>query len=282
MVSEYRLVARVSSLRTLALTAVLLGAAPGCVARGFFTDGSSVSMGRADRGVLRDGHELPLAGKGYQVPPVWAKRGTNYGTDEMVGAIQRAAARVADRLPGGTLGVGDLSHRGGGDMSFHRSHENGRDADLLFYSIDMMGAPLPPADAMPRYRGWRLRGREPYEDTGAPIGRRYFDVPRNWELVAALLEDETIDVEYLFVSEQLRDRMIEYAKSIGAPPHTILHAQKTLKQPRGFQPHDDHLHLRVRCATTDRFQGCVDEGRVRLRSEIVRAPSVISVGNARL
>ena len=65
---------------------------------------------------------------------------------ELVDAIQRAAALVARRQPGAVLGVGDLSQRGGGNVAFHRSHENGRDADLLFYSVDENGAPQHPND----------------------------------------------------------------------------------------------------------------------------------------
>src|SRR5438270_231880 len=118
--------------------------ASGCVAKGFFTDGTSVSMGRADRGVLRGGRALALSGPGYTVPPSWAERRTHFGTDELVLAIERAAARVESEQPGALLGVGDLSVRGGGDMPFHRSHENGRDADLLFYSVDAAGQPLAP------------------------------------------------------------------------------------------------------------------------------------------
>jgi penicillin-insensitive murein endopeptidase len=238
-----------------------------CAGKGLFTDGSSVSLGRADRGVLRGGRELALAGSGYTVPPTWAARGTQWGTDELVGAIQRAAARVERERPGGLLGVGDLSQRGGGNMPFHRSHENGRDADLLFYSVDETGAPLPPADAMPRYRGWKLRGRAPYEDAGKPIGRRYLDVPRTWALTRALLEDSRVEVEYLFVSERIRDRLIEEARAEGAPHEVLLKAERALKQPAGFLPHDDHLHLRVKCPAGDRWQGCVDQGRVRLRRE---------------
>ena len=54
----------------LALAAVSLGAS-GCVHRGFFTDGTSVSLGRADRGALRSAAELPPDGPGYTTPALW-------------------------------------------------------------------------------------------------------------------------------------------------------------------------------------------------------------------
>jgi penicillin-insensitive murein endopeptidase len=261
--------------RAALLLALALGSAA-CVGKGLLTDGSSVSMGRADRGVLRGGRALPLAGPGFVVPPEWAGRGTQYGTDELVGAIERAAARVSDEHPGALLGVGDLSRRGGGDMSFHRSHESGRDADLLFYSVDDEGEPLAPPDAMPRYRGRHLRAHEPYEDRGnwkSPTGRR-LDLERTWALVRALLSDPSIDVEYLFVSEKIEDKLIDWAKEQGEEEALVKRAQVALRQPAGLPPHDDHLHLRIRCPSGDRFQGCVDEGPVRLRVLDLVRPTV--------
>jgi penicillin-insensitive murein endopeptidase len=103
------------------------------------------------------------------------------------------------------------------------------------------------------------------------VSPRRFDLARNWALVEALLVDPAIDVEYLFISERLRDRLLEHAASIHAPADRIDRARRALRQPPRVPPHDDHLHLRIRCSAADRSQGCVDEGRVRLRSEVARA-----------
>jgi penicillin-insensitive murein endopeptidase len=253
-------------LRSLSRTSVALLAvvASGCVHRGFFTDGTSVSYGRADRGLLRSGVELPPEGSGYVVPGVWRDRGTQFGTAELITAIQRAARAVEERLPGGILGVGDLSRRGGGRMQFHKSHENGRDADLIFYAVDEDGQPVAPTSAMPRYDR-RLRSRAPYERSPVAVSPRHFDLARNWALITALLDDATIDVEYLFVSERLREHLIDYARAAGERPEVIARAARALRQPRRALPHDDHLHLRIRCAPSDLSQGCVDEGPVRVR-----------------
>lgn len=264
-----------SPIRGLALLAVLLAGGSGCVHKGFFTDGTSVSYGRSTRGLLLRGKELPLAGRGYLVPPLWVNRDTRFGVDELVDAVVRAAARVDEKLPGGTLGVGDLSGRRGGRATHHRSHENGRDADLIFYALDAeTGQPLPPApDAMPRY-GRHLQSRPPRETPGAPISPRRFDLARNWELVAALLDDPSIDVEYLFLSEPLRDKLLEHAAKAGEHEEVIARARAALRAPRGgILPHDDHLHVRLRCSASDRALGCVDAGRIRLHVEHVPGPA---------
>jgi penicillin-insensitive murein endopeptidase len=156
-------------------------------------------------------------------------------------------------------------------MPYHRSHENGRDADLIFYAVDAAGTPLGPPEAMPRYDR-RLRSHPPRDPVSTPISARTFDLTRNWALVAALLDDPSIDVEYLFISERLRERLLDYARATSVPAALLEKARVALRQPHGGHalPHDDHLHLRIKCSASDRAQGCVDEGAVRLRVERVR------------
>jgi penicillin-insensitive murein endopeptidase len=243
------------------------------VGRALFTDGTSVSLGAAHRGALRGGRALPTAGEGYVIPPSWQARGMWWGTDELVAAVERAAQRVAAEYPGSMLGVGDLSQRGGGGVPLHKSHESGRDADLIFYAIDADGTTLAPPDTMPRYCTRRLRNCTPYEGAQAVVTPRYFDLQRNWALVRALVTDRAVDVGYLFIAERLRDRLLSYARSVGEAEDVVRRAAMVLRPPgHRALPHDDHLHLRIRCSPADRAQGCVDEGYVRLRSELVRAP----------
>ena len=257
------------AVRSLLLLAVSVAALhSGCIGQALLTDGTSVSLGRADRGYLRGGRWLPPEGPGYVTPGPWRDRGLGYGTDELVEAIQRAAFRVADRYPGGVLGVGDLSRRGGGRQPHHKSHEAGRDADLIFYAVDNAGLPVAPPPAMPRYDR-HLHSRAPHDTPPEPVAPRRFDVARNWALVAALLEDPSIEVEYLFIADRLRRPMLQYAATIGEPAALVDRAARSLRQPRHALPHDDHLHLRIRCAPSDLAQGCMDTGRVRMRSERV-------------
>ncbi len=247
----------------LLLSSVLLG---GCVAPGFFTDGSSVSVGTFTGGYLRKGRRLPEKGEGYLVPPMWKTRGANFGTDELVGAIRRVARRVAREYPGGTLGIADLSLLGGGDSELHRSHENGRDADLIYFAVDELGRSVAPVDSMPRY-GPDLVAFPPRPQLHGvkfgPFSPRKFDVKRNWALVRALLSDPEIEVQYLFINRQLKERLLAHAASIGESPELVDRAVELLRQPGDSLPHDDHLHLRIYCAADDRPYGCTDRGLQR-------------------
>src|SRR5262245_40007677 len=183
--SSWLAVERVSSRRSTRLAVALMAlplVAGGCVGPGFFTDFSSVSLGTFNQGLLRHGRRLPSDGEGYVVPPLWARRGNQFATDELVAAIRRAARRVKREYPGSTLGIGDLSQRGGGDSELHRSHENGRDADLIYFAVDDKGKPVRPADSMPRY-GTDLKSMAPvvtHNVTFGPFTPRRFDVKRNW------------------------------------------------------------------------------------------------------
>lgn len=261
-----------ASIATLGLALGVAVASSGCVHKGFFSDGTSVSYGRSTRGVLLRARQLPVRGPGYQVPALWQNRDSRYAVDELVEALQRAAAHIDEKLPGGTLGIGDLSFRRGGRATHHRSHKNGRDADLIFFAVDDQGRPLPPPpDAMPRY-GRHLQSRPPRDLPSSPISPRRFDLPRNWELVATLLQDPAVDVEYLFVSEPLRDQLLEFAAGSGAPEALLARARGALRTPgRHALPHDDHLHLRVRCSASDAALGCLDAGRFHLHVEQVPA-----------
>jgi penicillin-insensitive murein endopeptidase len=246
---------------------IAVALATGCAGPGLFTDGSSVSIGSFAHGLLRRGARLPTSGEGYVIPNLWAQRGAAYGTDELVEAIVRAARRVHREYPDSQLGVGDLSIKGGGDSVLHRSHENGRDADLIYYAVDEHGRPAPPVDSMPRYPYWDGRARAPLpQEHGVvygPFSPRWFDVRRNWALVRALLEDPKIEIQYLFINNRLRDRLLAYAAEQGEDPGLLERAEALLHQPGDSAPHDDHLHVRIFCADDDRSFGCSDRGPVR-------------------
>lgn len=237
----------------------------GCFGPGLLSDGTSVAMGNFNNGSLRRGRKLPDEGLGYTIPTLWRERGANFGTDEIVVAIQRAAKRVAKEHPGGILGVADLSQKGGGESPLHRSHENGHDADLIYYALDDEGEPVLPPSAMPRY-GAKLRslpGRPTPNVVFEEFAPRRFDVRRNWALVRALLQDPDIEVQFLFIHNRLRSALLQYAKARHEDEELIEHAEAVLRQPGDTLPHDDHLHLRIYCAPSDRALGCQDGGPLR-------------------
>ena len=213
----------------------------------------SRSVGFPDDGFLIDAATLPLSDEAFRVFPSYEERQLHHGTDELVAAIPRIAAAVRASYPDAVLAVGNLSGRFGGPIRYSRSHQSGRDVDLGFYAVDAVGNPALP-DGLVRYR-CNLRAR----DKEVPLR---FDVPRNWALVAALLQDEAIDAKVVFVMPCLRHQLLEHAKAIGADPVVRDRAAAILRGPgRGSYAHDDHFHVRLYCTHDDLLLGCQDDGR---------------------
>jgi penicillin-insensitive murein endopeptidase len=230
-------------------------------------DGGSISVGTTSDGYLLHAVTLPERGEGYRLLGVVPGRRTNHGTDELVAATQRAARQVAARHPGPSLVVGNLSLPSGGPIEFSESHRAGRDADFLFYALDAAsGAPVEPTDFV-LYKC----------DGTSTDGRLRFDVVRNWALVEALLGDDTIAVQYLFVSACLKRQLLAHAESAGAPKATVQRARQVLWTPSDALVHRDHFHLRIYCTEDDHAAGCRDTGKlwdwVPTRSELRHARS---------
>jgi penicillin-insensitive murein endopeptidase len=175
-----------------------------------------------------------------------------WGTPELVRALERASAAVVAQHGNGVLSVGDLSQEQGGPLAGHRSHRNGRDADLGFYLLD--GATGVPA-LVDRFLRVRRTGEvvlpRALQAPSAPAAL-LFDDARNWTLVEALLRDPDARVQYVFVARHLRDRLLDEARRRGAPAWLVARAERVLLQPTHGNPHHDHFHVRVYCADRDR------------------------------
>jgi penicillin-insensitive murein DD-endopeptidase len=254
-------------MRWLALVGLLMALLAGCAELGVVSDGTSISVGRPSHGYLIEGARLPDHGEGFITREVWRARGNRFGTDELVDLVTAVARRMQTHVRDVKLVVADLSGQGGGERSqFHRSHQSGRDADLLYYMRDASGQPFEP-DAM---HVFDALGRAT-DGTGLTI-----DVPRTWALVRELITAPEAWVQWVFMYEPIAKRLIAHAELIGEPEALIARARKTLKQPGDSARHDDHLHVRVYCSPADKAYGCVDIGPMELFGERQAEPSPLS------
>jgi penicillin-insensitive murein endopeptidase len=175
-----------------------------------------------------------------------------FGTWEMVQLLERAARRVAFRAPGAKLTVGQLSRPDGGRIDGHRSHQSGRDADVGFYTTLAGGKP----HYTYAFAGFDARGH------GLPPNQYLrFDDARNWELVAKLLSDGEARVQYIFVANGLRERLLAYAIKTGASRALIDRVRAAVVQPAHGNPHRNHFHVRIYCAPAD-HGACKDQGPI--------------------
>jgi penicillin-insensitive murein endopeptidase len=268
----YNRAVRVTLTLTLAAIAALAVPARGDFGTAPVAEGgsTSTSCGAVNRGVLFGGVKLPDRGSHHVVPEPWRSRDHHYGTVEIVGLIQRAAAEVDAAFPGAVLGVADISAPLGGHAQGHRSHQSGRDADIMYYALDEHGAPFLPDGHMPVYTrsGIAYYAYSPAWEVGIP--RRSFDTRRNWALVKALVSDPQVQVERIFVNARIEYWLARYAMKIGEPAALVKRARLLMQQPRGVGGHDDHMHVRVACTAEDVVTGRCQAPAPHRRGRILR------------
>ncbi len=213
----------------------------------------STSTGSCRDGSLKGGVALPLLGPGFLHNPR-RPREARFATAEVVQAIVRAARVVAEEMPGPSLVVNDLCLREGGPIAQHGSHQNGLDADILFYYLDRSGKPIRPVGVPldPQGWGWDFKDLA----TAADDVRLRLDPRRTWRFIWALLERSEAAVQRIFIAEHLRTMLVEQARRSRAPREIRERFEQITCQPG--TPHDDHMHVRFFCAPDDITAGCED------------------------
>jgi len=234
----------------------LLATTGGCAELGVVGDATSISIGKPSNGYIIDGTRLPDAGEGFFTREMWRARNNRFGTDELVDLLTAVSRRMQVAVKGSAwqgvrLVVADLSGKGGGGGDqFHRSHQSGRDADLLYFMRDAQGKPME-ADLM---HVFDAQGKA-RDGTGITV-----DIPRTWLLVKSLLEAPEANVQWIFMFQPIANALFEHAVAANEPEALVARARIACKQPGDSARHDDHLHVRVFCSAEDRAYGCVDIG----------------------
>ncbi len=190
----------------------------------------SEAIGPTNRGRLENGVPLP-SHPGYAI----RARDRAYGTEEttrwIVDAFDSVDAKFKTRK---VVRIHDISDRNGGKIRDHKSHQNGRDADIGYYQDK-----CPPSGC----RFEHVRASE-------------LDVARQWALLHHWLKNE--QAEMIFIDYRLQAKLYRYAKRKGVPESQL---NRWFQYPRGkyepvgiirhFRNHDDHLHVRFVCPYSD-------------------------------
>ena len=178
----------------------------------------------------------------------YARQGNFYATAELASLLERAAQTIAGRWPKSQLAVGELSGPKGGKLKGHHSHQSGRDADVAFFMQDERGQAS-------QFRSFVAFGSEGV----AQRERRtlYFDDARNWALLASMLRDPEARVQYAFVAQTIRTRLLMEGRRQGESEDFLRAAAAVMVQPKERHKHDNHFHVRIYCPRDDRPQ-CQD------------------------
>jgi penicillin-insensitive murein endopeptidase len=210
----------------------------------------STSIGSPGAGEVKGAVALPDEGPGfrYNVRRPYEAR---FGTVELVqGLIKAAAASPAEDV----VVINDIGLANGGPIRQHGSHQSGRDVDVLFFSTDLKGKPVPsvgvPSD--PKGRGVVFKDLAVRSDV---VDLR-FDAKRTWRFMAALLEATGDDLQRIFIVEHVRTMLLAEAARVKAKKKLVERFEMLTCQPE--TPHDDHMHIRWFCSAEDIAAGCVD------------------------
>lgn len=221
----------------LAAWIALLGATSSASAADASTDAGAPeqSVGAPDLGHLLRGRRLKATRRVRLRFPTntWGTTALIDGIHGCVDAVHRKHGRSHALL------VGDLSRKSGGMLRPHEGHQNGREADVGFFMRS--GKPLPGL--------WRLAAQD-------------LDAARTLTFLECWIESGSL--LRVFLDRSLQAPLVREAQRRGWSAETI-HATFSYPRPghervgliQHRSHHDNHLHLRLRCA--DHEPRCVDK-----------------------
>jgi penicillin-insensitive murein endopeptidase len=193
---------------------------------------ASRSTGSPSNGRLINGWRLPPVGEGYR--SIRQGRGRFYATEKMVKGLVWLGGYLKGLDPDTPdLAVGDLSQRGGGKISHHASHQNGRDVDLNYFWMDWTGEGIFAEDMV----SLRVGKSSNYKNR-----KIMFDAARNWNLVQGLVSNPHMRVTHIFIDSSLRTALLNFAKSRGVEPATRKKAAALMQH---WKNHANHMHVRI-------------------------------------
>jgi penicillin-insensitive murein endopeptidase len=198
---------------------------------------SSQAIGFYTNGSIQGAYALSEEGPGHR--KLFLNRQRQWGTKDLVELIEKSSTAVQRSYPmGEKLQVGDLSVREGGDISRHSSHENGLDADFIYYRTDHKEQDIEYEDG---FRFNFVRNGEVSE---------VFDSERNWMLLKEMAKSERIN--RIFVAPEIKKLFCERIH-VWERPETEIRIllssleRKTLRRLRPWYNHGDHMHVRLIC-----------------------------------
>lgn len=190
----------------------------------------SEAVGPTNRGRLENGVRLPPH-RGYVIRTPERAYGTEETNRWIVAAFDAVNAKFQQTK---VVRIHDISDRDGGKLRDHKSHQNGRDADISYYQKNCSS------------KGCRF----------AEFRSSELDVARQWTLLEHWLRNG--QAEMIFIDYRLQGKLYKYAKRKGVSKTQL---ERWIQYPRGkyepqgvirhFPNHEDHLHVRFVCPYSD-------------------------------
>ncbi|TNF01084.1 MAG: hypothetical protein EP326_05230 [Deltaproteobacteria bacterium] len=186
-------------------------------------------VGYYSNGSLKDSHSIDDY-KYHGVVKLYRSRGQNFGTSEIMQALSGLAEFMKKRFP--TIEktqIGDIAAADGGRIPRHASHQNGLDADVVYYRVNELSQ-------SPEYPEWAedfvLKGKLTTN----------FHLERNWEAMKYLVHNH--NVGRIFVDSAIKKGLCDFAKMKGEQDSE---SEVLRRLRREDKVHMHHFHLRLKC-----------------------------------
>ncbi|MGB8223548.1 MAG: penicillin-insensitive murein endopeptidase [Polyangiales bacterium] len=190
----------------------------------------SEAVGPTNRGRLEHGVPLPTH-RGYVIRTQARAYGTEETTRWIVAGVDAVNAKFKQTK---VLRVHDISDHNGGPIRDHKSHQNGRDADISYYQEDCPSSGCP------------------FEK----VKSSELDVARQWALLEYWLRNG--QAEMIFIDYRLQAKLYRYAKRQGVKKAQLdqwMQYPRSKYEPAGvirhYRNHEDHFHVRFVCPYSD-------------------------------
>ena len=184
---------------------------------GFYSDGS-----------LLHAANLGLEAEGFV--KLFQPRNRGWLNDSLKAVLLNTAQEIHRRYPNAErLQAGDIAAEKGGDLSGHASHQNGLDADLVYYRMD--------------HREMGTQTTQGFDETFVTNDKvtRNFDAERNWEFLKLLAAGTKLN--RIFMDPAIKRTLCLRAAALGK---SQTHAE-VLRHLSPYDNHANHMHVRIHC-----------------------------------
>lgn len=161
---------------------------------------------------------------------LFRNRGQLYGVQELAEALDSLSHYMRSLFPTiEVLQIGDMAAKSGGKIPRHKSHQNGLDADIVYYRVNEKAQ-------SPTKTEWG----EYFVVSKKLVSN--FHARRNWEAFKYLVNH--FEVNRILVDGAVKRRMCSLAKSLG---ESTSHREVLRRLRIENTVHRTHYHLRLKC-----------------------------------
>jgi penicillin-insensitive murein DD-endopeptidase len=198
-----------------------------------FSEDHSEVLGFYSNGSIYGAVQIPPVGSSYL--KIFRPRNRAWTTPTLARTIITSSSAFRSRFPQGErLQIGDVGNEHGGLIGYHKSHQNGLDADIVYLRVNH-------SEYDPD-----IWGEQGYSETFVRNGKvtKNFDFKRNWFLLREFVSRG--NVGRIFVDAEIKRAFCKLSTKLD-PSLSDEVRTETLRRLRPYPNHDDHFHVRIQC-----------------------------------